>query len=158
MDEEILVSREEMACEYEAIHNRLFVLQIIFVVVLLWIFQLTGASSNLSDGLVRRFGVSHWYFSNAVYILVTVFGFSACMFPFSYYSDYILEHYYGLSKETFAEWFSDFFKSLLIDMVVVTVLFSVIYALLRLFPDWWWLFASIFYVLVVIFFRPCCQW
>jgi STE24 endopeptidase len=139
-----------MAKEYDAIHNRLFVVQILLVAALLVLFQFTGASATLANGLSARFGESLWYVTNAVYTAVAVFGFAACMFPLSYYSGHVLEHHYALSNETFGDWFSDFVKSLLIDLALATVLFSVIYALLRWMPGWWWLFATIFYILFAV--------
>ena len=139
-----------MAKEYDAIHNRLFVIQILMVVALLAVYQFSGASALLANGLVARFGEGLWYAANAVYIVVTVFGFAACMFLLSYYSGHVLERHYELSNETFGEWFSDFIKSLIIDLALATVLFSVIYALLRWMPNWWWLFATGFYIVFAI--------
>jgi STE24 endopeptidase len=143
-------SREALAKEYDAVHNRLFIVQILLVATLLAVYQFSGASELLANGLAARFGADHWYVANAVYIAVTVFGFAACMFPLSFYSDYVLELHYGLSNESFEEWVADFAKSLLIDLLLATLLFSVIYALLRWMPDWWWLFAAVFYVLFVV--------
>jgi STE24 endopeptidase len=142
--------RELLAKEYDAVHNRLYVLQILAVIVLLGLYQLTGVSVTLATGLTARFGDSLWYVTNAVYTVITVFGFAACMFPFSYYSEHVLEHHYELSNESFGDWLSDFIKSLLIDLVVATLLFSVIYALLRWMPVWWWLFAAVFYILFAV--------
>jgi STE24 endopeptidase len=150
MNESAPVQREVLAKEYDAIHNRLFVLQILLVALLLALFQFTGASAALANGLSARFGENLWYLTNAVYTAVTVFGFAACMFPLSYYSGLVLEHHYALSNETFGDWFADFIKSLLIDIALATVLFSVIYALLRWMPNWWWLFATVFYILFAV--------
>jgi len=150
MDEPTPTPREALAKEYDAIHNRLFVLQILWVVTLLAVFQSTGASATLANGLAARFGESLWYVTNAVYTAIAVFGFAACMFPLSFYSGHVLEHHYELSNETFGDWFADFVKSLLIDLVLATVLFSVIYALLRWIPNWWWLFATVFYILFAV--------
>ena len=147
MEEPALTPREELAKEYDAVHNRLFVVQILLVVGLLAAYQLSGASATLANGLAARFGENLWYATNAVYTAITVFGFAACMFPLSFYSSHVLEHHYELSNETFGEWFGDFAKSLLIDLALATILFSVIYALLRWMPGWWWLFATIFYIL-----------
>jgi STE24 endopeptidase len=143
-------NREAMAKEYDAVNNRLYLIQIILLTVLLAAYQLSGASAALANGLASRFGENLWYVTNAVYTIVSVFGFAAFMMPFSYYSGYVLEHHYGLSNETFGDWMGDFIKSLLIDLVLATVLFSVIYALLRLIPEWWWLAASIFYILFAV--------
>lgn len=147
---ELETNREAMAKEYDAIHNRLFLLQILVLGILLAAYQFTGASSALAKGLSARFGENMWWITNAAYTVISVFGFAAFMAPFSYYSGYVLEHHYGLSKETFGDWMADFVKSLLIDLVLAAVLFSVIYALLRWMPEWWWLAAAVFYILFAV--------
>ncbi|WP_372795605.1 M48 family metallopeptidase [Pontiella sp.] len=143
-------NREEMAKEYDAINNRLFLLQIVALTLLLAAYQFSGASAALANGLTARFGDKLWYVTNLVYTVISVFGFAAFMMPFSYYSGYVLEHHYGLSKESVGEWLADFFKSLMIDLVLAGILFSVVYALLRLIPTWWWLAASVFYILFAV--------
>ncbi|MDZ8119553.1 M48 family metallopeptidase [Pontiella agarivorans] len=140
-------NREAMAKEYDAVHNRLFVIEIIVLIALLAVFQFTGASAALAAGLEARFGAGLWFVTNAVYTAVAVFGFSAFMLPLTYYSGYVLEHHYELSNETFGEWLGDFVKSLFIDILLASVLFSVIYGLLRWIPEWWWLAAAVFYIL-----------
>ncbi|MDF7825896.1 M48 family metallopeptidase [Pontiellaceae bacterium B12227] len=143
-------NREELAKEYDALHNRLFLIQILVLATLLAAYQFSGASAALANGLTGRFGDGLWYVTNAIYTAVSVFGFAAFMMPFSYYSGYVLEHHYELSNETFGDWLADFVKSLLIDLVLATILFSVIYALLRLIPGWWWLAAAVFYILFAV--------
>ncbi len=150
MTETDLTPREALAKEFDAIHNRLFVMQILLVAVLLLAYQLSGASALLANGLTARFGESHWYMVNAVYTLVTMFGFVACMFPLAYYSEHVMELHYELSDETFEEWFSDFFRSLLVDLLLAVLLFSGIYALLRWMPNEWWILAAILYILFTV--------
>lgn len=142
--------RDAMAKEYDAIHNRLFLIQILVLATLLAVYQFSGASAALVSGLAGRFGADLWYVTNAIYAAVSVFGFAAFMMPFSYYSGYVLEHHYDLSNETFGDWVADFIKSLAIDLVLATILFSVIYALLRVIPEWWWLAAAVFYILFAV--------
>ena len=50
------IPREALAKEYDAIHNRLFIVQILLVVTLLVAYQLSGASAALANGLAVRFG------------------------------------------------------------------------------------------------------
>jgi STE24 endopeptidase len=150
MADDALKPREAMAKEYDTIHNRLFVIQILVIAVLLAVYQFSGASAALANGLSVRFGENQWYISNAVYTLTTIFGFAACMCPLSFYSDHVLERHYIHSDETFGEWLADFSKSLMIDLLLATIIFSVIYALLRVLPNWWWLFATIFYILFAV--------
>ena len=145
-----LTEREAMAKEYDALHNRLFLLQILVLALLLGIYQFSGASAALAGGLAARFGENMWWATNAVYTAVSVFGFAAFMSPFGFYSGYVLEHHYELSNETVGDWLFDFIKSLIIDLIIATVLFSVIYALLRWIPEIWWLSAAAFYILFAI--------
>lgn len=142
--------REDLAREYETVHNRLFVFQLLLTIGLLIAFQLLGFSAELADGLSRFFGASKWFWVNASYAAITVFGFTAILFPLSYYSGHVLEHHYELSRESFGDWFWDFLKSLLVDLILITVLFSVIYALLRWVPNVWWLWATGFYILFAV--------
>lgn len=142
--------RELMAQEYDAVSNRLFLVQVIVLFVLLALFQFTGTSQSLAEGLSRRFGEEHWYVSNAVYTVVSVFGFIAFMTPFSFYSGHVLERHYELSNETLGEWMEDFVKSLGIDLILAPLFFSGIYALLRWIPDWWWLATATFYIVFAV--------
>ena len=139
-----------MAMEYDAIHNRLFILQILVLGILLGVYQFSGASASLARGWAGRFGADLWYVTNAVYTVVSVFGFAAFMSPFSFYSGHVLEQHYGLSDESVLDWIADFIKSLLLDLLLATILFSVIYALLRWIPDWWWFAAAVFYILFAV--------
>ena len=140
--------RQAMAKAYDGIRNRLFAVRIVAVVVLLALFLLSGASGSLAGGLTARFG-GRWGWVNLVYVLVATFGFSAGLFPLTFY-DHVLERHYGLSRETFGQWMADYLKSLALDLMLAGVLFSALYALLRLAGDRWWIWATGFYVLFSI--------
>ena len=68
-----MTDREAMAREYEAINNRLFLLQVLVLAILLAVYQFSGMSQSLADSLSARFGPDRWYLTNAVYTLVSVF-------------------------------------------------------------------------------------
>ncbi len=141
--------REQQAREYEAIHNRLFVVRIGITVLALVIYFFSGASANLAEGLDARFG-DQWWWTNTIYILVTLFAFSALMFPLTLFGDYYLEHRYGLSRQTLNGWFSDYLKELAIDLLLTTLFLAIVYALLRASPDWWWAWTTAVYVLLAV--------
>ena len=142
-------SSQAVAREYESAHNRLFVVRIVVTLAALVAYQLSGGSAQLASGLRQRFGGA-WLIVNGLYTLITVFGFSAFMFPLSLYSDYALEHRYGLSRQGLGSWFLDFLKGLALELVLATVFFEVIYALLRWSPGLWWAWASLFYILFAV--------
>jgi len=137
------------AQQYEAIHNRLFLLRLALTLGLLWAYLLTGASTLLAEGLRARFG-GWWPVVNALYTLITLFGFSALMFPLSYFGDYAVERRYGLSHQTPEGWFLDYLKSLGLELLLGIVFFSAIYAFLHFLPGSWWGWATAFYVLFAV--------
>lgn len=142
-------SDNEKAKHYENIHNWCFLLRILLSAGILAAYQLSGASSLLANGLRTSFG-ENWLVVNALYILVSIFGFTALMFPLSYYTEHILEHHYELSNQSFGSWVGDYIKSLLIDLVLGLVFFEIIYTLLHFAPETWWFWATLFYIAFVI--------
>lgn len=146
-----LPSQDERAREYEAIHNRLFLVRIVLTLLALGLYLYSGASAQLAEGLRARFDHPWaWPLVNGLYTLVTVFGFIAFMFPLSLYSDYILEHRYGLSKQKLESWLMDFGKSILLELLIALVFFEIIYLFLRWTPHYWWVWATVCYTLFVV--------
>jgi STE24 endopeptidase len=140
---------EDRAREYELVHNRLFLVRILLTVIVLSAYLFTGASVYLAEGLRNRFG-SIWPLVNGLYTMITVFGFAALMFPLSLYSEHVIEHRYGMSNQELEGWFIDYLKSLVIELIVATAFFEVIYTFLRYAPVLWWVWATFFYVLFVV--------
>lgn len=141
--------RAEQARAYEGIHNWVFVARIGITVALIALYLFSGASAELAEGLRQRFGDA-WWWTNAVYLLVTLFAFSAVLFPLSLYSDHYLEHRYALSHQSLNSWLWDHVKSLVIELAFTVAFLSVIYALLYATPQYWWIWATGVYVLLSI--------
>ena len=142
-------TRDQQAREYEAIHNRLFVVRLVLTTVLIGAYLFSGASADLADGLRTSFG-DRWWWVNAAYLLVTLFAFSAVLFPLSWFSDHYLEHKYGLSKQSLNSWMSDYLKGLLLELALTILFLGVVYALLTASPDWWWLWTTGFYIVLSV--------
>ncbi len=76
--------------------------------------------------------------------------------PFAVYSGYSLEKRYDLSNQTFGAWVVDFLKKALLSFAFSALLIVGLYALIRHFPERWWLlawaaYAGISYVIGKIF-------
>ncbi|AKJ64766.1 M48 family metalloprotease [Kiritimatiella glycovorans] len=134
----------EKARQYERMQHTLFAVKIIAGAALLAAYQLSGMSETLAAGLRLRFGA--WPVVNGAYILISVFGMAAILFPLSYYGDFVLEHQFGMSRQRFSSWMTDYLKSLAIDLVFALVFFEILYALLRWTPELWWVWATAVYV------------
>jgi STE24 endopeptidase len=70
--------------------------------------------------------------------------------PLSFYSGFVLEHKFGLSRQSFAEWAGDMLKAALLSAALGIGAIQVIYYLLRAYPDQWWVYASVIFAGFVI--------
>lgn len=136
------------AHELEATRNRLFVSRVLLTIIIAFVYLVSGLSEQLANGLRATFN-SIWIV-NGLYVLITVFGFATLTFPLSLYEEHTVEQTYGLSSQTLEDWFSDYLKSLLIELAIATFFFEVLYALLRWTPHTWWLWTAIFYLGIII--------
>ncbi len=74
--------------------------------------------------------------------------------PFAFYQGHRLEHRYGLSTQSTAQWLSDQGKGVLLGTGVAVLGSSVVFVALRNWPDqWWWISAAVFTAGVVILAR-----
>jgi STE24 endopeptidase len=132
--------RQEQAKEYNRIRRRLMVGDLVIggLYTLAWL--LLGWSEVLRDALLRL--------TNNDWLLVA--GFAAVFggfyllinLPLSYYSGFVLPHRYEMSTQSLKGWVVDQIKGFLVGGVLGLLLLEVIYAVLRAFPDTWWLWAA----------------
>jgi STE24 endopeptidase len=104
--------------------------------VLLW----GGISCQLRD-LARRLSRRLWLQTVAYVAFWVVAGFLLGL-PWSYYTDFVREHQYGLATQDFAGWFGDQLKSLVVGLIVAPWILAVLYAAVRRSGARWWLWAS----------------
>jgi STE24 endopeptidase len=121
-----------------------FVLNIVILVYLV--------TSHLSIRL-REFAegisTSSWI-SIAIYVLAVGAIFKVFDLPLSFYSGYILEHRFGLSRQSLAAWTKDELKDIAIGAPLGIAGMEVIYALIRSSPANWWIYASLAFVTFVV--------
>jgi len=63
--------------------------------------------------------------------------------PLAYLNGYVVEHRYGLSRQTRAAWFGDQLKGQAIGMALALPLTEGLHQIIRRFPRWWWLVVSL---------------
>jgi STE24 endopeptidase len=63
--------------------------------------------------------------------------------PLSFYQGYTLPHQYDLSTQTFGGWVGDQVKGIAIGGVLGMIMLEIIYAILRVYPTLWWLWAGV---------------
>ncbi len=139
--------RQEQAKEYARIRRRLMVgdLALAGVYVILWL--IFGWSIDLRDYLLEL-TTNDWLvvagfviFFGGIYFVIDL--------PLSYYSGFILPHRYDLSTQSLQGWILDQVKGVLVGGVLGLVVIEIVYFVLRISPDLWWLWAG----LILLFFN-----
>src|SRR5207248_1002170 len=88
--------------------------------------------------------VAGWYpWQVLVYFLVLMLGYQVITSPLAYYGGFVLPHRYGLSTMTLRGWLIDLFKGLMLGLVLEALVIELIYLLLAVQPQTWWLWVAI---------------
>ena len=134
------LERQKEAKVYARIRRRLMVVDLAVTGLYAIAWLVFGWAAALKDTLLN-------YTSNG-WLLVAGFAvlfgglLSLIGLPLSYYEGFILPHRFGLSNQTLKGWIGDQIKNGLIGGVLGLLILEIIYAVLRVAPDIWWLLAG----------------
>lgn len=78
-----------------------------------------------------------------IYVVLYMIVTAILSFPLSVYEDFLREHAYGLSNQTFVQWLGDQGTSLAVGTVVAAILASVVYAVIRRSLRNWWIWGAV---------------
>ena len=137
---ELDLERQAQAKQYSRIKRRLWLVDqaISFLYALLWL--VAGWAVALRSWLMTVFS-NNW-------LIVAAFGaiFAGIYFilnlPLGYFAGFILPHRYELSTQSLKDWLIDQLKSLAVGIILGGLLLELIYLLLRLTGDFWWLWLT----------------
>jgi len=131
----------EQALRYYRSGNWLWVVEQVWSITVLVVLLATGFSAALGN-VARRLGRS-WFFTIVIYVTLFTAITTILDLPLSYYAEYVRQHAYGLSNQTFAKWFGDSLKSLGVACLVGALVLWLPYLLLRRCPTRWWLYSAV---------------
>jgi STE24 endopeptidase len=119
-----------------------------------WIDLAGSALSILVAGLLLMIGwargVRAWLERTVKFFPLVAFGAAlfyltvstVLTFPFSYYVDFVREHRYDLSTQTFPAWFAEAMIESAIGIVIGAIFFTVLYLIVRAAKNTWWIWGS----------------
>ena len=132
--------RQVQAKQYARISRRLMLLDLAIGTLYTLAWLLAGWSQTLQAAL------SGWTSNPWLQVAAFAMIFGGVYFlinlPLSYYSGFVLPHLFEMSNESFSGWVIDQLKSLGLSAVLGGILIEVVYAVLRLSPEWWWLWVA----------------
>ena len=131
----------DKALRYYRSGNVLWAIDVVLGFLIPIVFVFTGFSARLRD-LALRVG-RNWFFTLVVYfVFFTLINFAIGL-PWSYYTEFVRQHDYGLSNQTLAKWFGDSMKGLLVGLIMGGLFLWVPFLFLKKSPERWWLYTSI---------------
>ncbi|MCB2198586.1 M48 family metallopeptidase [bacterium] len=120
---------------------------LLWVVGNLWgwavpILILFSGLSGWFERIGKRIG-KKWYFGFVIYILLFTLADFILSFPLSYYSEFVRQHAYDLSNQSFGAWFGDSIKGMLVGIVMALLFLWIPLRLIKKVPTRWWLYFSL---------------
>jgi STE24 endopeptidase len=132
--------RQQQAKVYARIQRRLMLADLGIGGLYLVAWLIFGWSTMLRDALLE-YTRNEWLL---VALFAAIFGglFMLISMPLNYYEGFVLPHRFGLSNQTRSDWVFDQVKMALVGGWLGLLLLEVVYAVLRLAPESWWLWAT----------------
>jgi len=134
------LERQKQAKEYARIKRRIWLADQGFSLLYAIVWLLSGWSTGLRTWLSG--------FTDSSWLLVAAFSviFGGILFllslPLGYFAGFILPHRYKLSTQSLKEWLIDQVKSLVLSGVLGLFLIELVYLILRMTDDTWWLWLT----------------
>ena len=117
-------------------------------VIVAWIFLFLGLSKWMKKASEKiRFTCVQNFIYAALYF---IFAF-ILTFPLKLYTGFFREHKYGLSNMNFTGWFADVSKELVLTVILMGIVVTVLYAIIRKFKNNWWIWGYCFSSVCIIF-------
>ena len=101
----------------------------------------TGFSARLRTWAARL--GRKWFFVVGLYFILFSLVTFVIDLPRGYYEDFVRQHAYGLSNQTFQKWATDTVVALLVSLVVGVLFLWMPYLLLRKSPQRWWFYTGL---------------
>jgi len=143
------------AKKYSSLKYTVAILDTIYLFLLLLVFTGLGFSKALEQQLLNLTG--SYYVIVSLYLFIISFLYYALSFPLNFYSSYILEHKFCLSKQKISDWMKDQIKTVAIGYIISIILMASFYYILKHFQySWWWVvsLAWIFFSLILARLTP----
>lgn len=134
----------DRAKRYSCIKYSLAIVEIVYQLILLFLFLGLGFSKNLAASVSRLAGSG--YLIIPAYLLIIYLIYSLLDFPLNFYRSFTLEHKFSLSQQNLRNWFIDQIKAGLISYIISLILLTAFYYIFKTNPKSWWLVVSLFWI------------
>lgn len=137
------LERQRQAREYARTGRYLSLAELLLAGTLLLLLVFGG----FSERLVGYFNLPV-VTAAVIYFLILITAYRVITAPLGYYRGYVLPRRYRLSNQSLGGWLGDLFKAGILTLALGAVIVAVIYWLIIVQPQLWWLFSWGFLVLI----------
>ena len=137
--------KQVKAKEYANLRRCLMLLDLGLAAVYAVLWLAVGWSIALRDFLYGL--TNNEWLVVAGYVLVFGGVYFLIDLPLGYYSGYVLPHRYELSNQNFKDWIIDQGRGVLVGGILGLVVIEIVYFVLRISPELWWLWAGLILLL-----------
>src|SRR5438477_241013 len=146
---------EDKASRYHRLKRRIAVVSLVLSAGLLAGLIWTGwtlALRNTAEATAARLGPRGWFapLSVLIYVLLLSVLNEVVSVPIAFYSGWMLERRYGLSTERLRAWLLDQAKAFGVGVALAAGGATIIYWLIRVAPERWWLPAAVVFALMIV--------
>ncbi len=85
-----------------------------------------------------------------LYAALFLLFYQVAIFPLEYYTGFLLEHQFGLSRQTFGAWLWQKVKQAVLSIILLVLMVEFVYFVLRRAPDHWWVYAGLGWLAVTV--------
>ena len=117
--------------------------------IILFYFIFSGGIQNITN-IIEELNIRYINHDLAIIIFFVVFMTLVNM-PAGLYKTFYIEEKYGFNKSNLGLFLKDSLLSLILGILIISVLFSTFNILFITYPDYWWLYIWIVYILFNIF-------
>lgn len=139
----------ERGRQYSRTVRVVYILSLFIQVAFLSWFVFTGRAAALVRWLEHTVGGGFWS-SLLLFFLVLWFFLQLINLPFTLFSSYYWQHWWGFSTQTVGSWWADYIKESAISLVLSAAGILILFGLMNRRPNAWWLTAAIFLSLWIV--------
>jgi STE24 endopeptidase len=139
---ELDVEKQKRAKQLARINHRLMVVDLA-ISAIYFVAWLAFSWSDVLKSWLLGFTTNDWLL---VFLYVLVIGVILFLInlPLSFYQGYTLPHRFDLSTQSVGGWITDQLKGILLGGILGMIVLEIIYAILRAYPNLWWLWVAAF--------------
>ncbi len=131
--------------KYQSIKNSLFFLNISLNILVLSLLFFLGVSHWIKD--ISFVHSDKYYLSVFIYFCCFSIIFYLIFLPLNFYSQFLLEHKFDLSRENLPQWFKKNIKMSVVSFIFGAVMVEVLYLFFNFQTNYWWFWFALFYFL-----------